>query len=261
MKLSIAGWSLNRAFRSGELKLADFPDLAKKEFGLDAVEFNSPFFASHEPAYLAELKARAQKAGVKVIGIAVDGMGDFTGDDPADRAAVLERMSAWFAIAKAVGSPAFRVNSGGSATAENAAVQMQRCIEGYGALAKRGEKEGITVLIENHGGLSADPDNIVKLVKAVNSKWFRTCPDFGNFPKEVRVEGYRKIAPFAFMCHAKTHEFDAQGNEIGVGVVPQCVAALKEVGFDGYLSIEYEGKGDQIQGVHDSIRLLKKLIA
>ena len=260
MKLSIAGWSLNKAFRDGSLKLLDFPDLAKKEFGLDAVEFNSPFFESRDDKYLRDLRKRADKAKVKVIGIAVDGMGDFTHDDPAERAAVLERMSEWFHVAKTVGSPAFRVNSGGKATAENAAVQLERCIEGYGKLAERGKKEGITVLIENHGGLSADPDNIVKLLKAVNSPFFKTCPDFGNFPKEVRIEGYRKIAPFAFMCHAKTHEFDKDGNEIGVGVVPQCVQALKEIGFDGYLSIEYEGKGDQIQGVHDSIKLLKKLI-
>ena len=44
MELGLAGWSLNRRFRAGELKLLDYPKLVKDEFGLSVIELNSPFF-------------------------------------------------------------------------------------------------------------------------------------------------------------------------------------------------------------------------
>ena len=51
MEISLAGWSINRRFRSQEnpLSLLDYPQLARDEFGINAVELNSPFFTYEGP--------------------------------------------------------------------------------------------------------------------------------------------------------------------------------------------------------------------
>ena len=44
MEISLAGWSINRRFRNQEepLSLLDYPQLARDEFGINAIELNSP---------------------------------------------------------------------------------------------------------------------------------------------------------------------------------------------------------------------------
>ena len=51
MEISLAGWSINRRFRNQEnpLSLLDYPQLARDEFGINAVELNSPFFSYEDP--------------------------------------------------------------------------------------------------------------------------------------------------------------------------------------------------------------------
>src|SRR5919202_2118016 len=82
-RLSLAGWSLVRRFRSQEnpLALLDFPRVARQEFGFDAIELNSPFFTSLDGDYLAELRGNAEREGVELLGIAVDHQGDLASLD------------------------------------------------------------------------------------------------------------------------------------------------------------------------------------
>lgn len=109
----------------------------------------------------------------------------------------------------------------------------------------------------HHGGPSADPDNIVRIVKAVGSDNFSTCPDFGNFASHIRYEGLAKISSYALLAHAKTYKFDERGEETSIDI-KKCVDILKKAGFQGYLSIEYEGEDDEYEGVKKTIALLKK---
>ena len=82
--ISLAGWSVNRRFRRPDkpLLLLDFPRLAREEFGIHAVELNSPFLASLDAAYLRELRHRAAAEGVALLNIAVDNQGDLSAAEP-----------------------------------------------------------------------------------------------------------------------------------------------------------------------------------
>jgi sugar phosphate isomerase/epimerase len=259
MKIAVAGWSLHRRFRAPEnpLKLMDYPALVRAEFGVDAVELNSPFFASLEAAYLADLKAAVKKAKSRVVHISVDGQGDLAAVDEAVRAEAVKKHLAWFGIAKAVGSPGFRANTGGKAGVNPETIAQ--CIKSFKELAREGEKTGLNILIENHGGISGDPDLIVRIMEEVASERIGTCPDFGNAPDDTRYQFLEKIMPYAKVCHAKFYEFDAAGEDTKIDA-KRCIDIAKKAKFVGYCAIEFEGQGDDLDGVRKSVALLKKYI-
>ena len=259
MKIAVAGWSVNRRFRAPEnaLKLIDFPAFVRQEFGIDAVELNSPFFASTDAAYLADLRAATKKAKSRIVHISVDGQGDLAAVDEAARQEAVRKHLAWFAIAKAVGSPGFRANTGGKAGVNPETIAQ--CIKSFKDLAREGERSGLNILIENHGGISGDPDIIVRIMEEVASERIGTCPDFGNAPDATRYAFLEKIMPYAKVCHAKFYEFGPTGEDTKVDA-KRCVEICTKAKFVGYCAIEFEGQGEDVDGVKKSAALLKKYI-
>ncbi len=255
MELAISGWSLHREIPK-KTSLLDFPRIAAQEFGVKAIELNSPFFASTKPDYLATLKKKMADEGVVPINIAVD-LGNIANPDDEQRAKDITALKEWFSVAKAVGSPSIRINAGWGEPVDEA--MLKRVIASYKELVKEAEKTGIKMLIENHGGPSSDPDNILRFLKEVGSESFRTCPDFGNFADDIRYSALEKVAPYAFVVHAKTYDFDEEGNETKVDI-GRCVKIIKDAGYDGYLSVEFEGPMDEHEGIKKSLELLKRYL-
>jgi len=268
MEIALAGWSLNRRFRREQnpLTLLEYPRLAVEEFGLNKVELNSPFFVYEDPSdqasspipagYLKDLKKAADDAGVQIVGIAVDGHGDLAALDAAERKKAVENHRKWFDVCAALGCPAFRANSGGRGN-ENNPDAIKACTESFAQLAEWARQAGIKVLMENHWGISVNPDVMVQIIKEVNSPHFGALADFGNFPDEYRLEGLRKIAPYTMFVHAKFYEFDENGEDPRINA-KACMDIFKEVGYKGIFGIEYEGKGDDHEGVLKSKALLEK---
>ena len=126
-------------------------------------------------------------------------------------------------------------------------------------LAAEGERTGVCVLIENHGGISSDADLIVRIIEEVGSPAVGTCPDFGNTPDHSRIPFLQRIMPYAKVVHIKFYQFDAAGEETRIDV-RACLEVCRNAGFDGYLSIEFEGEGDQFEGVARSVALLRKYL-
>jgi len=260
-KLAVSSWSLHRELPhflrrdiGGRISLLDFPKICVEEFGVNAVELCQAHFLSTEWDYIEQVKEALKRYNVKVVNIPVD-IGHAAEPDPKKRENEFKIIKRWFQIAKYLDSPSIRVNTG-SGDEEEA---LRLAIEGYRELVEVAEETGVKVLIENHGGLSANPDNIVRIIEEVGSEYIGTCPDFGNFPPEIRYEGLKKIAKYAQIVHAKTYEFDESGEETTIDI-GRCVRILKHAGFDGYYSVEFEGKGDQREGVKKSIALLKKYL-
>ncbi|MCD6232144.1 sugar phosphate isomerase/epimerase [Candidatus Aerophobetes bacterium] len=256
MKIAIAGWSLHRRFQAGSLKLIDFPEQARKEFGVKGIELNSPFFESLEDEYLRKLKEKVAKNKMKIVNIAVDSEGDLASTNEEIRKKAVKNHQKWIYIAKKVGSPSFRANTGGPENITREAIE--KCIKSFTELCQEAEKEGITVLIENHGGISKDPDIIVRIMEEVK-RGIGTCPDFGNFPDETRYQDLEKIAKYAKCAHAKFYEFDEKGEDTKINA-SRCINILKKAGFDGWLSIEFEGKENEKEGIKKSIILCQKYI-
>lgn len=280
-RLTLAGWSIHRRFQREDepLALIHFPAVAKQEFGFDAVELNNLFFASTDDRYLEELADAAGRAGVALTGIAVDDTGDPSSLDETKRREAVQRALVWFRVSEKLGLPMLRINTGGNG-AERDPRAVDQCIKSMKELVKAAEETGVKLLIENHGGISNNPLNIVRIVQAVDHPMFGVLLDFGNFPdsvrprflpllqeaaggvapEEVRYWGIALLAPYASAVHVKTYSFDASGEDPRVDVV-RCVRMMKEAGYEGDWGVEYGGQGDDHEGVVKATQLLKKALA
>src|SRR5690348_16718527 len=82
-------------------------------------------------------------------------------------------------IAAGLGSAMVRVNASNPMAKETAPLDVT--IESYRRLAKTAESLGLQLLVENHGGITTDPETIVKLVEGVGDGKLKTLVDVGNF--------------------------------------------------------------------------------
>lgn len=125
----------------------------------------------------------------------------------------------------------------------------------YQELCKMAKEYDIQIGIENHGGFVSDPNVLKKLFAAVPD--LRFVFDFGNVTDALRYQMVSDFADRISFVHAKSYVFNDQGEEtyINFGKILQI---LKDKGFDGWLSIEFEGPGSGDVGVEKTIKLLQK---
>ncbi len=193
-------------------------------------------------------------------------MGNIANPDDQARHTDLEAIKQWFHVARAIGAESIRVNSGAASPDDAAA--LERITAGYRELATEAEHAGVKLLIENHGGASADPKNIKRFLDGVNSPWFLTCPDTSNFPGDTWREGMRVMAPLAFSCHVKAWNYDAAGRQERQDRNGQaqrhdliaCLRILKEAGYQGPLCVEYGALPDERESMRRTIDYLRELL-
>lgn len=261
--ISLAQWSLHRAFKSGALDALDFAKVATLEYHIDAVEYVNQFYASRKgDAKLAvELKQRADDHGVTSVLIMCDGEGYLGDPDAAKRAQAVENHRYWVELAQALGCHSVRVN----AYSEGAYAEQQKlAADGLRKLCELADPYGVNVIVENHGGLSSNGAWLAGVMKQVAHARIGTLPDFGNFSlgngKEYdRYQGIAEMLPFAKGVSAKSHAFDAAGNEVHTDY-RRMLALVKAVGYRGRIGVEYEGdKHSEPEGIRLTRALLERV--
>jgi sugar phosphate isomerase/epimerase len=268
LQISLAQWSLHRTLRSGKLTNLDFPAVAKKDYNISVVEYVNQFFKdkAEDTAYLNQLLQRCKDNGVKNHLIMIDGEGGLADVDAAKRQKAVENHYKWVGAAKHLGCQTIRVNAQGSGSRTDV---QSAGVEGLGKLGEYAAKEGINIIVENHGGYSSDGEWLSGLMKKVDKKNVGTLPDFGNFcirrsadgcaESYDRYKGTKELMPYAKGVSAKTYDFDAEGNCIETDYV-KMMNILKDAGFSGYVGIEYEGdKISEEEGIRKTKALLEKV--
>jgi len=253
----------------GTIKPIDFPSIAKG-YGINTIELVNTFYygKAKDMAYWEDFKKRCDDAGVKVGLIMCDALGDLGDADSVARAKTVEDHHAWVDIAAYLGAKTIRVNAAGKGTAEEVA---KNAADGLSKLGDYAATKGINVVVENHGGYSSDASWLVGVMKAVNKENVGTLPDFGNFCiergpdgciKEYDLyKGIEELMPYAKGVSAKTHDFDAEGNETTKDYA-RIMKIVKDSGFKGNIGIEYEGtKLSEDEGIKATKALLEKVIA
>jgi sugar phosphate isomerase/epimerase len=258
-KISLAEWSLHRAIGKGTVTNLDFPRIAKKTYGLDAVEYVSTFFKGkgEDTPYLTALKDSCAKYGVKSLLIMVDGEGSLADTSLAMRTKAVENHYKWVKAAKFLGCHSIRVNAAGRGTMG----QMQAAaIDGLGRLAEYASGYGINIIVENHGGNSSIAKWLIEIMKTINKPNCGVLPDLGNFYEYDRYKGVTEMMPFAKGVSGKTYEFDAEGNETKVDYA-KMMKIISDSKYTGYIDVEYEGNTlSEDEGIKASIALVKKVI-
>jgi sugar phosphate isomerase/epimerase len=269
-QISLAQWSLNKAFfgRGGAEKRdpMDFAKISKEEFGIDAIEYVNQFYKDKkgDDAALKELKKRADDAGVKSLLIMCDGEGNLGDADEAKRKQAVENHYRWVEWAKSLGCHSIRVNAASSGSYRE---QVLRAADGLRQLTEFAAPHGISVIVENHGGLSSNGAWLAEVMRRVDHPGCGTLPDFGNFRVAApniwydRYVGVAELMPFAKGVSAKSHEFDAQGNETKTDYRKMMQIVLS-FGYRGYVGIEYEGSQlSEPEGILATKKLLETVRA
>ena len=238
-RISLAEWSLHHTIFAGKLDNLDFPRTAKRQFGIDAVEYVNQFFKdkAKDAAYLADLAKRAADEGVKNVLIMCDGLGNLGDPEASARTKAIENHFPWVEAAKRLGCHAIRVNAASKGTAEE---QQKLAADGLSRLADYAAQMDMAVIVENHGGLSSNGEWLAGVIKLVNKPNCGTLPDFGNFHDYDRYRGVEELLPFAKGVSAKSHEFDADGNEVRTDY-RRMLRMVVAAGYRGWVGIEYEG--------------------
>src|SRR5690606_6369513 len=152
-----------------------------------------------------------------------------------------------------LGCHTIRVNAAGNGTPEE---MKAAAVDGLGKLSEFGASHKINIVVENHGGLSSDGKWLSSVLAEVNMKNCGSLPDFGNFYEYDRYQGVQDLMPFAKGVSAKSHDFDAEGNETKIDYV-RIMKMVKDAGYKGHVGIEYEGSN---LSEEDGIIATKKLL-
>ena len=270
-KISVAEYSLHRMIGEGKLDPRDYGPFCKKKFDVDAVEYwMGPFNdKAQDRAYMDEMHKKSVDAGVKELLIMVDipnGKGDLGNPDKAKRTEAVEAHFEWVEAAKRMGCHSIRVNARSRGSREE---QAKLAADGLRQLCEFAAPHEINVIVENHGGLSSDGAWLTQVIRRVNMINCGTLPDFGNFRIGQnedgtenwydRYQGVAELMPFAKAVSAKSHKFDAAGNETKSDYL-RLMKIVVDAGYDGYVGIEWEGgEPDEIEGVMLTKRLLERV--
>ena len=264
-RISLAQWSLHRALRAGTIDPLDFPAIAIRDYGIGAVEYVNQFYMAKtgDTAYFAELRKRADDAGVKSLLIMCDGIGELGDPDDAKRTKAVEGHYPWVEHAKTLGCHSIRVNAASSGTWDE---QRDLAADGLRRLTVFAAERDLNVIVENHGGISSNGKWLAETIRKVDHPRCGTLPDFGNFSlgggkTYDRYEGVAEMMPFAKAVSAKSMDFDEQGYETTIDY-PRMIAIVLAAGYHGHLGIEYEGdRLSEPEGIRATKRLLEKLEA
>jgi sugar phosphate isomerase/epimerase len=259
-RISLAQWSLHKGLQAGEVQHLDFARIAREDFGLEAIEYVNSFFKdkAKDAAYLAQMNQRAADHGVYQHLIMCDGEGRLGDPDEAARRIAVENHYKWVDAAKTLGCATIRVNAASDGSWEE---QSKLAADGLRRLSEYGETAGINVIVENHGGLSSNGKWLAEVMRRVDHPRCGTLPDFGNFTiaeGEVydKYVGTEELMPFAKAVSAKSHDFDAQGNETDKDY-RRLIRIVLDAGFHSWIGIEYEGDR---HSEHEGIMLTKQLL-
>ncbi|HEV8058924.1 MAG TPA: sugar phosphate isomerase/epimerase family protein [Gemmataceae bacterium] len=246
-------------------------DLAS-DIGFDGVEILHKQMVNESNGYLQKLKSKAFRLGLHLCGFSTHQ--GFLSPDKAVRQQNVDHTIHCIEMAYQMGIPVMRVNTGRWETSKNFDELMKnRGIEppkpGYtdengfpwvidclGQCLKTAEKCGVLLALENHWGLGRTPEGVLRIVDAVHSPWLQVLMDTGNFLEDP-YDRLEKLAPKAVFVQAKTYyggglwyTLDLDNDRIA--------AILRKHGYQGYISLEFEGKENPKTAVPKSLAVLRK---
>lgn len=253
-----------------ELTLAEFPARAKDAFGVDAIETVAfQFTGGLDDPQLDAFAGALRSSGVRLLNVAIDA-GDLLEADDEKRGRDVAELKSWIARFAAMGAQFVRVNPG-SPFSPHTGGMPDSLVAALAELGEYAAAHGSRLLVENHGGPSSDPAWMLALLDAVGSERLGLLLDLGNFDALMQplmalvfpapdaepldpatllasvdltsvYAGIEALAPRAELVHVKAHDVDEAGTVRAVDL-DRAIGILRAHGYDGPLTVEYEGTG------------------
>ncbi|MDO4740993.1 MAG: sugar phosphate isomerase/epimerase [Eubacteriales bacterium] len=282
MKFAISSYSFTQAMRDGRMTMLDVIPKAK-EMGFDGVEIVPLTGTIEEKRELApKLAAQAKEYGVEIAAYLIGN--DFlkNGVD-----AEVERLKQEVEIAAMLGATKMRHDATAGKDAEGNDVAWDDALpllaDGYRRVTEYAAGLGVHTMIENHGYYAQNSWRVKELIETVGHKNFGWLCDIGNFlcADEDPAAAVKVAAPYAIHAHAKDFHLRCpkrpapnagwfpskkgtllRGAIVGHGEVPVdvCLKTLVAAGYDGWLSLEFEGMEDCFMAIAEGFTNIKNIL-
>ncbi|MFK7820040.1 MAG: sugar phosphate isomerase/epimerase family protein [Planctomycetaceae bacterium] len=247
LKLALAAYSFNQLFSrrgtpeqiaAAKMKLEDFIDYCA-ELGVEGTELTGYYFPKNiTPKYLASLKQRTFRAGLEISGTAIGN--DFCLPDGEKRDAQLAMCREWVDHAAAMGAPVIRIFAGRVAQGDSEEAAIERCVAGINESLEYAATKGVFLAMENHGGITATPDQMMKIIDGIKDKsFFGINFDSGNFRTDDPYRDLERIAPLAINAQLKV-SMHPQGGKKEPADFARIVKMLRKHNYRGYVVLEFE---------------------
>jgi sugar phosphate isomerase/epimerase len=243
--------------RSGEMTFFDLMEFAA-EIGLNAVDLTGYYFHSYpeipQNSELFRLKRRALELGLNISWTGV--RNNFVNPDPDSRKADSDLIRKWLTVSTKLGASIMRVFTGKHSYDGFTKNQVKEwLVEEYKICAGYGEESGGVVGLQNHNEFLFQSDEIIDLLKRVDSEWFGLILDIGSLHAANPYDEIEKLAPYANYWFIKEHVFP---NGIKTAVdMAKLATIIKNQGYQGYISFESLSEGDPKQIVSSMFNAFK----
>lgn len=276
MKISVSSYSFSQLISAGKITQADTPEEAYR-LGFDSIEFTDmqKDTFDEQAEYAAEIREKCDALGMDIPAYTVYA----NLYQPKTINNEIERIKKQLDIAKILKAPVLRHDACWSLDGRSFGLMLPDIAAAAREICGYAQSLGIKTCVENHGFIAQDSYRMEQLFNSVNHENFGLLIDMGNFVcvDENSAEAVSRLAPYAVHVHAKDmYLFDGktphgsftrggnkfEGAVIGEGIIPieQDIRILKSAGYDGTVSIEYEGVKDCIEGISRGFENLKAIL-
>lgn len=272
MKIGLSTYSLGRAFMSGEMTPVEAIAWIAENGG-EHVEI-SPFGfdLSNNEKLVDSMREMADKSRIDISNYPISA--DFLKENDKEFAAEIKRVMHHVDIANRLGVKLMRHDVVGFVK-ENTVASFEKnlpiLVKAIREIADYASQYGITTSVENHGTYINGSERVLRLIHEVDRKNFKMTLDVGNFwcVDEDPVIGVKRCIKVASMVHFKDFYFrkpkffckngdsfklqngwfrTLNGNLIRGAIVgdgdidmTEIMSVIKSSGYDGYISVEFEG--------------------
>ena len=246
-------------------------DLAAEQ-GFDGVEILQVQMEDFSNAYAQKLKRHAFLNGLPLMGLSTHQ--DFVDPSAKVRRHNIERTILYVQQASSMGIPTIRINTGRWGTSKNFDELMKNkgieprlegftdddgykwVIDSIEKLLPAAERYGVILGLENHWGLGLTPEGVMKIVDAIDSPWLQVMLDTGNFLDDPYPK-QKMLAPKTVFLQAKTYYGGGRWYTLEIDYA-KVAETLREVDFNGWISLEFEGNADPVESCAKSLAMLRK---
>ncbi len=270
-RIAVSTYSYWRYRPETKLSIEECIDLAA-EAGFDGVEVLHIQMQDESNAALQRIKQRAFSHGLDLCGFSTHQ--SFVSPDPEFRTKNVEHTIKCIELAYALGIPTIRVNTGRWGTSKDFDELMANkgieprlegytdedgygwVIDGLSRCLKQAEECGVVLGLENHWGLGRTAAGVLHLINSIKSPWLRATLDTGNF-LDQQYEQYEQLAPEAVFVQAKTYFGGGTWYTLEIDY-DRVATILRNVNYQGYISLEFEGQAAHETAIPQSLELLRK---
>lgn len=250
--VALASYSFHGLIASGMMDVFHYLDITKYRYRVDQADIWSGLFPNTETPFLQKVRDLLEENGMTLANLCVDGAHVWE-DDPEQRAANAVRADAFIQAGEFLGAKTIRIDTGGR-EAEWSEEQFSVLVDRYRKWAQRAGEMGYRIGPENHWGTTQQPQNVVKLAKAVDHPAFGVLFHFGNVKGMDMAEGNNLLAPYAMHTHVSA---DAA---VEVTSAP-LMARMIEMGYKGVFSCEHHTGKNEYAQVEWQLGTIRKMLA